>query len=145
MHNLPFFINLFVGEQQPQKGRKAKSEVNGQSSSLPAVAAYQRHELTLLRMEDLLNHGSGSEAAPLQNLGVSGRVQTAAELCHRMVDFCQRLTTAKRKILEDPDLYPEVCTITHSVVISELVYHLNFYVKLNGRMPNVKNCQFDCF
>jgi len=94
-------------QQQPQKGRKHKPEVNGQSSSLPAVAAYQRHELTLLRMEDLLNHGSGSEAAPLQNLGVSGRVQTAAELCHRMVDFCQRLTTAKRKILEDPDLYPE--------------------------------------
>lgn len=24
-----------------------------------------------------------------------------------MVDFCQRLTYAKRKILEDPDLYPE--------------------------------------
>ena len=24
-----------------------------------------------------------------------------------MVDFCQRLTVAKRKILEDPDLYPE--------------------------------------
>ena len=24
-----------------------------------------------------------------------------------MVDFCQRLTTAKRKILEDPDLYPD--------------------------------------
>ena len=42
------------------------------------------------------------------SLGISGRVQTAAELCHRMVDFCQRLTTAKRKILEDPDLYPEV-------------------------------------
>ena len=60
-------------------------------------------------MEDLLNHGSGSEAAPMQHsLGISGRVQTAAELCHRMVDFCQRLTTAKRKILEDPDLYPEV-------------------------------------
>ena len=106
-----FYFDRLVGEQQPQKGRKAKSEVNGQSSSLPAVAAYQRHELTLLRMEDLLNHGSGSEAAPLQNLGVSGRVQTAAELCHRMVDFCQRLTTAKRKILEDPDLYPEVCII----------------------------------
>lgn len=81
---------------------------NLSSSSLPSVAAYQRHELTLLRMEDLLNHGSGSEAAPLQqSLGISGRVQTAAELCHRMVDFCQRLTTAKRKILEDPDLYPE--------------------------------------
>ena len=138
LHNLPFFITLFVGEQQPQKGRKAKSEVNGQSSSLPAVAAYQRHELTLLRMEDLLNHGSGSEAAPLQNLGVSGRVQTAAELCHRMVDFCQRLTTAKRKILEDPDLYPEVCTIAYSVEILEFVYFLHFCVKVNGRIPNGK-------
>ena len=24
-----------------------------------------------------------------------------------MVDFCQRLTTAKRRVLEDPELYPE--------------------------------------
>ena len=66
-------------------------------------------------MEDLLNHGSGSEAAPLQSLGISGRVQTAAELCHRMVDFCQRLTTAKRKILEDPDLYPEVSKCSRTI------------------------------
>ena len=35
------------------------------------------------------------------------RVATSAELCHRMLDFCQRLTTAKRKILEDPELYPK--------------------------------------
>jgi hypothetical protein len=35
-----------------------------------------------------------------------GGVSNAAELCHRMLDFCQRLTTAKRKILEDPELYP---------------------------------------
>jgi hypothetical protein len=33
-------------------------------------------------------------------------VGSAAELCQRMLDFCQRLTTAKRKILEDPELYP---------------------------------------
>ena len=33
------------------------------SFSLPAIAAYQRHELTLLRMEDLLNNGSGSQDA----------------------------------------------------------------------------------
>ncbi len=32
---------------------------------------------------------------------------SAAELCHRLVDFCQRLTGAKRKILEDPKLYSE--------------------------------------
>ena len=37
------------------------------SGSLPSVAAYQRHELTLLRMEDLLNHGSGSETASSQH------------------------------------------------------------------------------
>ena len=36
-----------------------------------------------------------------------GKVESAAELCQRMLDFCQRLTTAKRKILEDPELYPE--------------------------------------
>ena len=119
---------ICIGEQQqPQKGRKHKPEVNGQSSSLPAVAAYQRHELTLLRMEDLLNHGSGSEAAPLQNLGVSGRVQTAAELCHRMVDFCQRLTTAKRKILEDPDLYPEVLLMK----FRHASYQMGFFFRKN--------------
>lgn len=87
------------------KSQKTDNQVS--QGALPSVAAFQRHELTLLRMEDLLNHGSGSEYSSLQSLGVSGRVQTAAELCHRMVDFCQRLTTAKRKILEDPDLYPE--------------------------------------
>ena len=58
---------------------------------LPVVEAYQRHELTLLRMEDILNHGSesaSSSAAGQQQQG-SGRVSSAAELCHRMVDFCQ--------------------------------------------------------
>ena len=98
--------------------------------------AYQRHELTLLRMEDLLNHGSqgSSEAtsAPLQNLGVSGRVQTAAELCHRMVDFCQRLTTAKRKILEDPDLYPEVRYSTSRHKLWVLVFLTWYFYKRNS-------------
>ena len=139
---MTIFFHIYLGEQQqqqPQKGRKHKPEVNGQSSSssctsssLPAVAAYQRHELTLLRMEDLLNHGSGSEAAPLQNLGVSGRVQTAAELCHRMVDFCQRLTTAKRKILEDPDLYPEVRYSTSRHKLWVLVSLTWYFYKRNS-------------
>jgi len=54
-------------------------------------------------MEDILNHGRKQHQQPASN---SGHL-TAAELCHRLVDFCQRLTSAKRKILEDPDLYPE--------------------------------------
>jgi hypothetical protein len=57
-------------------------------------------------MEDILNQGWESS---LEQSGANARdrVFSAAELCSRMVDFCQRLTTAKRKILEDPDLYPE--------------------------------------
>ena len=35
------------------------------------------------------------------------QVTSSSELCQRMLDFCQRLTTAKRKILEDPELYPK--------------------------------------
>ena len=45
---------------------RSKSYPNSQTSernALPEVEAYQRHELTLLRMEDLLNHGSGSNVA----------------------------------------------------------------------------------
>ncbi len=57
------------GESVRPRKQKASSSSSEQStnSSLPVVSAYQRHELTLLRMEDLLNHGSGSEAAPLQS------------------------------------------------------------------------------
>ena len=97
-------VGKFCVPKRPENNKQANNNVN-KESALPAVAAYQRHELTLLRMEDLLNQGSGSIHG-IPGSG-SGRVQTAAELCHRMVDFCQRLTTAKRKILEDPDLYPE--------------------------------------
>ena len=54
-----------TGGQQHRQSNKPKSQSGGtpSSASLPEVEAYQRHELTLLRMEDLLNHGSGSSAA----------------------------------------------------------------------------------
>ncbi|XP_042225001.1 uncharacterized protein LOC121868428 isoform X2 [Homarus americanus] len=63
---------------------------------LPLVEAHQRHELTLLRMEDLLRCGLTS----------MGPVTTAQGLCLEMVHFATKLTVAKRRILEDPDLYP---------------------------------------
>ncbi|ROT72201.1 PP2C-like domain-containing protein [Penaeus vannamei] len=63
---------------------------------LPLVEAHQRHELTLLRMEDLLRCGLTSK----------GPVMTAQGLCLEMVHFATKLTVAKRRILEDPDLYP---------------------------------------
>ncbi|KAK8387343.1 hypothetical protein O3P69_018130 [Scylla paramamosain] len=62
---------------------------------LPLVEAHQRHELTLLRMEDLLRCGLTSP----------GPVTTAQGLCLEMVHFATKLTVAKRRILEDPDLY----------------------------------------
>ncbi|CAL4115814.1 unnamed protein product, partial [Meganyctiphanes norvegica] len=62
---------------------------------LPVVEAHQRHELTLLRMEDLLRCGLTS----------AGPVLTAQGLCLEMVHFATKLTVAKRRILEDPDLY----------------------------------------
>lgn len=58
------------GGVAPSNGSSTKPNSNSSGSSstssgggLPSVSAYQRHELTLLRMEDLLNHGSGSEIA----------------------------------------------------------------------------------
>jgi len=89
-----------VGMHQSKNSRRVSEAAEG----LPTVEGIQRHELTLLRIEDILNHDWGS------NSGINsgcGKVESAAELCQRMLDFCERLTTAKRKILEDPELYPE--------------------------------------
>jgi len=66
------------------------------SSSLPTVQAYQRHELSLLRMDDLLKNGVSGNGPPCQD---------AKTLCEMLLDFATRLTAAKRHILEDPDLY----------------------------------------
>ena len=37
---------------------------------MPTVEAFQRHELTLLRMEDILNTGSGSKPSGLESAGL---------------------------------------------------------------------------
>jgi len=93
---------------QGRSSRQTPSRSRGQSLEsdfLPTVEAFQRHELTLARIEDILNEGSGSVPCGL-NTSI-GQVTSSSELCQRMLDFCQRLTTAKRKILEDPELYPK--------------------------------------
>ncbi|TRY74463.1 hypothetical protein TCAL_08318 [Tigriopus californicus] len=88
------------------EGMNRRKPKSASDSSLPTVEAYQRHELTLLRMEDILNHGPGSKSSK-EPSSSTGRVNNSVELCHRMMDFCHRLTTAKRKVLEDPELYPD--------------------------------------
>lgn len=65
---------------------------------LPTVEAFQRHELTLLRMEDILRNGMSPS-------GDNGNHLKAQQLCEDLVDFATRLTMAKRRLLEDPELY----------------------------------------
>ena len=45
--------------------------------------------------------------SPRCGLTNQGPVMTAQALCLEMVHFATKLTVAKRRILEDPDLYPE--------------------------------------
>ncbi|XP_037087076.1 PP2C-like domain-containing protein CG9801 [Pollicipes pollicipes] len=86
------------------RGRNAKQVAAGGPAPpspaavpvLPIVTAYQRHELTQLRMEDLLRNGA---------LEGEGRVTDARHLCCQLLDFAFRLTTAKRRVLEDQELY----------------------------------------
>ncbi|CAH0391098.1 unnamed protein product [Bemisia tabaci] len=70
--------------------------VVGKFAGLPSIEAHQRHRLTLLRTEDLLKHG------------VSGKgpsCTSAKELVKLLLDFVTHLTAAKRRILEDVELY----------------------------------------
>lgn len=78
--------------------RRGRKEGTAPQPSLPEVEAHQRHALTLLRMQDLLQQGLYQGDGP---------VRSAEELCDRMVDFATKLTAAKRRILEDPDLYSD--------------------------------------
>merc|ERR1719474_728794 len=112
-------VGKFCIPKKPERGNTSSQNKTGPNPTptktrshsefdiLPTVEAFQRHELTLARIEDILNEGSGSSSLQngLNNHNI-GRVTSSSELCQRMLDFCQRLTTAKRKILEDPELYP---------------------------------------
>lgn len=80
-----------------KRGRKDGANSQQQPlPPLPEVEAHQRHALTLLRMQDLLQQGLYQG---------DGACSSAEDLCERMVDFATKLTAAKRRILEDPELY----------------------------------------
>ncbi|XP_063229906.1 PP2C-like domain-containing protein CG9801 [Bacillus rossius redtenbacheri] len=85
-----------AGELARERGSNLRSGPDLVPHSLPTVQAYQRHELSLLRMDDLLKHGVSGEGPPCRD---------ARALCELLLDFATRLTAAKRHVLEDPDLY----------------------------------------
>uniref|UniRef100_A0A1B6KM56 PPM-type phosphatase domain-containing protein n=1 Tax=Graphocephala atropunctata TaxID=36148 RepID=A0A1B6KM56_9HEMI len=72
--------------------------VVGKFTGLPTVEAHQRHKLTLLRTEDLLRNGVSGDGPA---------VSTAQDVVMLLMDFVTRLTAAKRRILEDVELYQE--------------------------------------
>ena len=78
-------------------GAQSDTEQPNPPSQLPVVTAHQRHELMLLRMDDLLERGANNQQ----------RATSARQVVTALVDFVTQLTRAKRTFLEDPDLYRE--------------------------------------
>lgn len=66
------------------------------STGLPLVTGPQRHMLTLLRLEDLLCFGINGTLRPCPS---------ARKLCHLLIDFARMITSARRNILEQRELY----------------------------------------
>ncbi|CAJ0558011.1 unnamed protein product, partial [Mesorhabditis spiculigera] len=79
------------------------------AASLPCVDAAQRHELMLVRMRDVIANGlSGNRGtpslSPRRNEPLFPSVP-ASSLCHNLVQFATLLSQAKRRTLENPELY----------------------------------------
>ncbi|KAH8294866.1 hypothetical protein KR018_003770 [Drosophila ironensis] len=70
-------------------------------SGLPLVTGPQRHALTLHRLEDLLSYGINGQFLPC----VSAR-----KLCHLLIDFVRMITSARRKTLEQRELFYKLST-----------------------------------
>lgn len=67
--------NTLSGKHKSRKSTNSRSHV---ANNLPVVDAYQRHELTLLRMEDLLRKGVSGDCPPCDS---------AKRLCELVIDF----------------------------------------------------------
>ncbi|XP_017141055.1 PP2C-like domain-containing protein CG9801 [Drosophila miranda] len=70
-------------------------------SGLPLVTGPQRHALTLYRLEDLLSYGINGTFSPCAS---------ARRLCHLLIDFVRMITSARRKTLEQRELFYKLST-----------------------------------
>lgn len=73
-----------------------KTRIRKSSSGLPIVTPMQRYNLTLLRMEDLFQYGINGTVRPCSN---------ARKLANLLIDFSRMITSAKRRILEQRELF----------------------------------------
>lgn len=83
---------------EPRHSSKSSPRIHIRKSAagLPIVSAYQRHALTLLRMSDLFCYGINGTLRPCTN---------AKKLCSLLIDFTRMITSAKRKLLEQRELF----------------------------------------
>lgn len=96
---------------EPRSSRQNKSYARS-ASGLPLVTCIQRHDLSLLRMNDLFEYGIN---------GASCSCDSAKKLCHLLIDFVQMITAAKRKLLEQDEIYYKINQIDgSSSVMKEL-------------------------
>lgn len=86
--------------------RTPKSPIIKSASGLPLVSGAQRHVLTLLRLEDLLSYGINGTLKPCTS---------SRKLCHLLIDFAKHITAAKRKILEQRELFYKMATVVAPV------------------------------
>lgn len=89
---------------EPSRNRPKSSTLKYRvsPSGLPLVTGAQRHALTLLRIEDLLSYG------------INGQLQhcvSARKVCSLLIDFARMITSAKRSMLEQRELYYKVATV----------------------------------
>lgn len=68
-------------------------------AGLPIVTAFQRHALTLLRIADLMEFGINGTLQPCTS---------AKKLCSLLIDFTKMITSAKRKLLEQRELFYKI-------------------------------------
>lgn len=83
---------------EPRRSAKSSPviQIKKSAAGLPIVSAYQRHALTLLRMSDLFCYGINGTLRPCTN---------AKKLCSLLIDFTRMITSAKRKLLEQRELF----------------------------------------
>lgn len=81
------------------KNSSPQIRIRKSPAGLPIVTAYQRHALTLLRIADLMEFGINGTLKPCT---------TAKKLCTLLIDFTKMITSAKRKLLEQRELFYKI-------------------------------------
>lgn len=88
--------SLYMRSKTFIEPRQRLTVSNELSSNLPLVTGRQRHQLMLLRISDLLTYGIDGAMRPST---------TAKQLCQLLIDFATCITSARRKLLEQRELY----------------------------------------